>query len=170
VTTINPLHPIGPRHTPCSGWVSSQWLLALAGPVGCRCPGCSVRRYVAWLRSAESGPQTCSGRFMTQAADWPPLSCPSICISTCGHWPEGPAAYSSVVGPARSAPPSAARGPACSGAARGPARGAARVSPKKPSRSRPVVRPCWPVNATGLDKWYSSEGISQHQLRLLSTP
>ena len=50
-----------------------------------------------------------------------------------------------VVGPARSA----ARGPACSSAAHGPARGAARVSPKKPSRSRPVVRPGCPSMVLG---------------------
>jgi hypothetical protein len=51
---------------------------------------------------------------------------------------------SAVVGPARSA----ARGPACSSAVHGPTYGAARVSPKKPSRSRPVERPGWPVNGT----------------------
>ena len=49
-----------------------------------------------------------------------------------------------VVGPARSA----AHGPACSSAVHGPTCGAARVSPKKPSRSRPVERPGWPVNVT----------------------
>jgi hypothetical protein len=41
-----------------------------------------------------------------------------------------------VVGLARSA----AHGPACSSAVHGPTCGAARVSPKKPSRSRPVER------------------------------
>ncbi len=50
-----------------------------------------------------------------------------------------------VVGPARSA----ARGPACSSTAHGPARDAARVSPKKPSRSRPVVRPGCPSMVLG---------------------
>ncbi len=50
--------------------VPSQRLRALAGPVGCRGPGCSVRRYVAWLRSAESGARPCSGRLMTPAAGW----------------------------------------------------------------------------------------------------
>jgi hypothetical protein len=34
------------------------------------------------------------------------------------------------------------------GAVVGPARSAVRVSPKKPSRSRPVVRPGWPVSVT----------------------
>jgi hypothetical protein len=52
---------IGPRQSPCSGWVPSQRLRALAGPGGCRGPGCSVRQYVAWPRSAESGPQPCKG-------------------------------------------------------------------------------------------------------------
>jgi hypothetical protein len=60
----------GQRHSPCSGWVPSQRLLALAGPGGCRGPGCSVRRYVAWLQSAETGPQACSGRLMTPGAGW----------------------------------------------------------------------------------------------------
>ncbi len=50
--------------------VPSQRLRGLAGPVGCRCPGCSVRRYAAWLRSAESCPPPCSGRLMNQAAGW----------------------------------------------------------------------------------------------------
>ena len=63
-----------------------------------------------------------------------------------------------VVGPARSA----ARGPACSSATHVPACGAARVSPKKPSRSRPVVRPGWPVTGTGLDQWRSSMDMSLH--------
>jgi hypothetical protein len=49
-----------------------------------------------------------------------------------------------VVSPARSA----ARGPACSIAALGQARGAAGVSLVKPSRSRLLVRPSWPVNGT----------------------
>jgi hypothetical protein len=66
------------------------------------------------------------------------------------------------VGPARSA----ARGPACSRAAQGPARGAARVSPKKPSRSRPVVRPgCGPSivlrQRRRPSRWYSSIDMSQ---------
>ncbi len=46
---------------------------------------------------------------------------------------------------------SAAGGPACSGAAHGPARGAARVSPEKPSCSRPVVRPGGPVHGSWRD-------------------
>jgi hypothetical protein len=49
-----------------------------------------------------------------------------------------------VVGPVRSA----ARGPACSSAPHSPARGAVRVSLKKPSGSRPVERPGWPVYGT----------------------
>jgi hypothetical protein len=43
-------------------------LRGLAGPGGCCGPRCSVLQYVAWLWSAESGPQPCSGLLMTPAA------------------------------------------------------------------------------------------------------
>jgi hypothetical protein len=55
------------------------------------------------------------------------------------------APVSGIRGPHRAA----ARGQACSSAAHGPARGAARVSLKKPSRSRPEVRPCCPSMVLG---------------------
>ena len=58
--------------------------------------------------------------------------------------PKVPRHDGAVVSPARSA----ASGPACSSAVHGPTFGAARVSPKKPSHSRPVERPGWPVNVT----------------------
>jgi hypothetical protein len=128
------------RHSPCSGRVPSQWRWALRqmlrsglfGPAVCR------------LLSAESGPQSCSGRLMTPAAgsrapDKAGPRCPSITLHVYQRrLSAGSKAQrhdGAVVGPLRSA----VRGPACCSAAHGPARGAARVSPKKPSRRGPSI-------------------------------
>ncbi len=118
--------------------VPSQRLLGLAGPVGCSCPECLVRLYVAWLQSAESCPQPCSCQRMTPAAGWRGAS---MSIHMYQHWLSPSLALRS------------------SGAM---AQLSARVSLKKPSNSRPVVRPGWPVNGSGLDQWYSSIEMSQH--------
>jgi hypothetical protein len=124
------------RHTPCSGSVPSQRLRALAGPVGCRGPGCSVRRYVGCGLPSPVLSHAAVGSLLRLQAGVGPR-CPSICISTgVVAGPKVPRHDGAVVGPARSA-------------ARGPARGAARVSPKKPSRSRPVVRPGCPSMVLG---------------------
>ena len=89
---LQPAPPwVGPRHTPCSGWVPSQRLRALAGPGGCRGPGCSVRRYVGCgLPSPVLSHAAVGSLLRLQAGAGP--RCPSICISTGGRWPEGPAA------------------------------------------------------------------------------
>jgi hypothetical protein len=103
---------------------------------------------VCRLGSAESCPQSCSGRLMTPAAGSRArgLNVRPYVSASAARWPVGPAALW------RSSRPCSLRcahGPACSSAAHGPVCGAARVSPKKPSRSRPVlvVRPGWPVIA-----------------------
>jgi hypothetical protein len=82
---------VGPRHSPCSGWVPRRRLRALAGPGGCRGPVCSFRRYVGCgLPSPVPSHAAVGSVLRLQAGAGPP--CPSVYISTGGHWPEGPAA------------------------------------------------------------------------------
>jgi hypothetical protein len=65
---------IGPRHSPCSGRVLSQWLRALAAPGRCRCPGCSVQRYVSVCSGLQSPVPNCS------------VVCSSLRLQAPGHW------------------------------------------------------------------------------------
>jgi hypothetical protein len=111
-----------------------RWRSGMFGPAVCSSAVvCRVRASVM-QRSAHD-----SGCRLARGLDVHPYVSASAVTA-----PEGQEHDGAVVGPARSA----VRGPACIREAHGPARGAVRVSPKKPSRSRPVERPGWPVNGT----------------------
>jgi hypothetical protein len=130
------LAPAGPT---AAGPSRSRRMLrsGMFGPAACSLAAVCGVRSSAMQRSAHD-----SGCRLARGLDVHPyVSAPAV------NGPKVQRHDGAIVGPAHST----ARGPACSITARGPARGADRVSPKKPSHSRLVVRPGWPVHGPGRD-------------------
>jgi hypothetical protein len=109
------------------------------GPAACRLRSAELARGPCTVRSPVVQRSAHDSGCRLQGTE---PRCPSTWCIYQRRRPAGPKVQrhdGAAAGPARSA----ARGPACSSTAHGPARSPARASPKKPSRSRPVVRPGW---------------------------